>query len=228
MSNKISRINFTKQEIISQIKEKFYNLSKLPEESVIEEFENKIDTYHQSNEIDEQLIIFEALMLLIPPVSDYLKSLKLLQKIKSEKSTVLTAIIQFQNMGFIEERVIDLLRDLCKFTDDFDKKSIYFYILSLTSIDKKENLLIKSIKFNPETSLSYIDLAILYLKSGEKTKSIWNFAKGLSNTIVLDKNTPKNWIDYDFFIAENIKGTLMSSELYAYYEELKQKAQGVK
>lgn len=214
-----------KREIINQIREVFYNSIELPKESIIEQYENKIDTYHENNAIEEELIIYEALMLLIPPIVDYIKSIELLKKIETEKSIILTAIIQFQNMGIIDDEIIFKLQKIYNSSNNFEKKSMICYILSLTNENKKEFYLIESIKLNPKTSLSYIDLALLYSEKGEKIKSFENFSKGLLNTTILDKNKPKNWVDYDFFTAEFVKGTFISRELYSYYKELKQEIQ---
>jgi tetratricopeptide (TPR) repeat protein len=216
-----------KEIIIKKIYEYFYGVSALPEVYIIENIEKEIDEYHSINELyDEELVIYESLILLIPPLSDYIKSLKLLQVAKNYRTLILFAIIQYQNTGGIEEDCIEELKVLLDKEKKTNHKSIIYYLLALSSENREEKIeyLGKSIEYNLNNVLSFIELAIIYLDHREKEKSLMNFEKGFSNIKDIIKEGDKvDVADYNFFINESIIGNIVTEQVFEYWQELFQK-----
>lgn len=215
-----------KQQIIQEVKNTFNNISSLPEIDSIEKYEKRIDDYHKHKPIDEELIIYEALMLLIPPLTDYMKALELLNKIDTQKGIILKATIEHQNIGIINDHLILKLQTILKTVSDLKIKSVLYYLLSQTEEGEQRIVkLKKSIECNPSTSLSYIELANIYGKRKDKEQCVELYEKGISNIRKIIKENDKiSLVDYDFFIDENIRGIIVSEEIYKYYIECQNKA----
>jgi tetratricopeptide (TPR) repeat protein len=212
-----------KDEIIKYIKEKFYGIHDLPKTEVVECVEKQIDEYHKQHELDLELIIYESLILLTPPLADYEKSIELLKTIEAYETTILKAIIQFNNMGFIEIENISELKYFLNKQKDEESISIIYYLLALgnENLDQKIESLNKSIFHNPNNVLIYIQLSTLLIKKKEREQSNIYLKKGLSNIKkILNDDDKIDVADFDFFVRESIIGSIVSKQLFEYWEEL--------
>ncbi len=213
-----------KDKIIEYIKSNFFNLSTIPSIKEIEFIEKTIDEYHQKQEcFDEDLVIYESLLLLIPPLVDYVKALDLLNKVSSTKTLILKATIQYENMGLINDDVIiELKKEITSNISNIEK-SVIGYLLSLsdTIVKEKKGFLINSIKCNPKNVNSFIELGNFYIKQNNIKEGINYLEEGLKNVEwIIKQDTPVNIVEYDFFIKETLIGNYMSIELYEYWKDL--------
>jgi hypothetical protein len=211
-----------KKEIIQFIKEHFYQVNNVPENEILF-IEKKIDDYFQNNIIDEELLIYESLILLNYPVSDYVKSLNLLSKFKSPKTLLLKAIIQSINMGFLDENLVSDLMELFE-KSDIHKSIIYYLLAKNIQIRNKkeyEQYLKKSIDFNNQTVLSFLELGKYYLEVNKKEEARKYLVIGIQNIKVVLKETDKiDYCDYDFFLNETVIGSYISFVNFEYWNFL--------
>lgn len=212
-----------KKEIIKYIKENFYGVSLLPDIVSIEYIEGKIDEYHENNQLDIELIIYESLILLIPPIADYVKSIELLERIKTYETIILKSIIQYNNIGFIDDDKINALKYFSDKKKDAESVSIINYLLALAidNQDDKIEYLNKSISLNPSNVLGYIELSKELNKKEKLKESNILLKKGLANVVrIISKDDKIDIADYDFFIRESIIGNIVTKELFDYWQSL--------
>lgn len=191
-------------------------------ERIILNFEEMIDKYFSSNELDEELIIYEALALLIVPVADYPKSLKLLNQINTPRSIILRSAIFQINEGYIPSHLIDELHIHIEYKIENYLQSAILFMLS-KEIDNSEteiiSLLNKSIERNPKSVLPYIKLGDIYLNKMDEYTGKKYILKGLSNIeIVTNINSKINYISFNRFINEHFIGNVMTDVLYNSYK----------
>lgn len=214
-----------KEEIVKYIRNNFYGVSILPSIDTIEYIEGQIDEYHKKHKLDLELIIYESLILLTPPMEDYIKSIELLKKIKTYETIILEAIIQYNNMGFIDEENINDLNYLIKGLNDKISISIIYFLLAIANTNQTEKIeyLNRSIHFNPNTVLSYIELSNIFRKEKKMNESSTYLYKGLSNIKkVIKEKDIIDVADYNFFIREAIIGDIVTQELFDYWNDIYQ------
>lgn len=191
-------------------------------EKIILNFEEIVDEYFNYNELDEELIIYEALALLIVPIADYPKSLKLLSQINTQKSIVLQSAIYQINEGYIPGYLIEKLHIYIESNIENNIKSALLFMLSKEiSNSEKETIILlnKSIEINPKSVLPYIKLGYIYIDKKNKLIGEEYILKGLSNIEnVTNSNSKINYVSFNRFINENFIGNVMTDVLYNSYK----------
>lgn len=191
-------------------------------EKIILNFEEIVDEYFSYNELDEELIIYEALALLIVPIADYPKSLKLLSQINTQKSIVLQSAIYQINEGYIPGYLIEKLHIYIESNIENNIKSALLFMLSKEiSNSEKETIILlnKSIEINPKSVLPYIKLGYIYIDKKKKQIGREYILKGLSNIEnVTNSNSKINYVSFNRFINENFIGNVMTDVLYNSYK----------
>jgi len=233
---------FSKGDLLQLIDTKLNNQKETPTQETIVNIDNKIDTYTKEHGIDEELIIQQALLLLTIPLVDYVKSLQILAQIKSVQAYILSASIQLNHQGYIEEDLITALKG-CKQASPSEKSMIY-YLLSQAKGSQDsdyEPFLLAAIDEDTTSVLPYIALSEYYMSIyngklriedlkvlsnygidiiGDMKKKAFSLNKiGISNIQkILSEDDNFNYASYEWYINEYIKGIYVSRFNYKNYK----------
>ena len=185
-----------------------------------------IKNYIDTN--DENIILQIAILLSLPPIADYLETIKILKKLSLRTDNlnvfILGAYFMSEYIFGEENYFVSKLSGSLKSIENNKDKSIAYYLIGkdLKKKNHKEESLIwfkKSIEYGPEYVNNYLELSEL-LSLQDKEKFI-DIAKSNVKCVLSEKEiskmTIKDFCSFDNFVDEFILGVKLTEPVYESY-----------